>query len=156
MARASPTLMSTRSRERPGSRGCLEPSVAPSTLFDAAVGMHPTEEVIAIVGEHNSSEAENEHNGATFAAPASQRPRMEINSVHQPGEERRRLFRIPRPICSPGTVCPDRTEDQHQRKHRKSKGDRPISDVVQHFRAREPGDSPAACNEVKNGGRERN
>src|SRR5260221_8321903 len=72
-------------------------------------------EAYTVVGEKRRDKAERQQPGDTFAAPATDAARVQVNRVDQPGYQSRGLFRVPVPIMAPGIVSPVSAQNQRQR-----------------------------------------
>src|SRR5690606_2104672 len=81
----------------------------------ATVGVEAVEEVVAVVGEDDRGETEQQDDGAASSAPATECAGVQVDAVDQPGEESCGLLRVPRPVDTPRVVRPDRAEDQDER-----------------------------------------
>ncbi|MPN18523.1 hypothetical protein SDC9_165883 [bioreactor metagenome] len=99
----------------------------------SGIGVHASEEEIAEISEDDGGEPEYQQPGGAPAPPAADDPGVQIGAIDQPGHQRRGLLRVPRPIASPGDVRPDRSEDDHDRQHRKGDDHRLVAEFVQHI-----------------------
>src|SRR5512147_2287258 len=63
--------------------------------------------------------------------PSANIPRMKINGIDKPGDERPRLFGVPTPIGAPGAVRPNRSGDDTAGKEGPSDGDHAVGHIIE-------------------------
>src|SRR5579863_8357165 len=104
-----------------------------NSVFTASgIGMHSWQEISDTEeGEHHNRKAKDGKVSSPATSPTARDTHVQISGIDHPGDRCPRLFRIPAPIRSPGTICPVSARCDHQRQERERNADGFVGDAVQ-------------------------
>ena len=95
------------------------------------LGMHARHKRVAPhESEHYQYERDAGHPGHFSSAPFHPQPLMQIDGVHNPGDQRPGLFRIPAPEGRPGLFRPDAAREDDDTQHQETERDQSVGKIV--------------------------
>src|SRR3954471_14019747 len=114
----------------------------PLEWLEPAVAVQAAEEQVAAdVCEQDGNETDDEDECGWATCPLAPRSRAQVDGVDQPGDEGRRLFRVPAPVAAPRDRRPVRAQDDERGKDREADDHRAVGDLVEHGGRRQPRDA---------------
>ena len=91
------------------------------------------------VSENDRDEADNGQDGRALSPPVPGDPGMEKNGVHEPGDQRPGLLRVPAPVGTPGVIGPCRPGHNSDGQEGEADYDRLVNQFIQGIQGRKQG-----------------